>query len=74
MPCSRRAAPFAQWPPRFSGESNTGSCRTHTPFWTTASAAQPTEQCVHTVRRVSTLPSPPAALGASAASALPITP
>ena len=51
MPCSRTEAPLAQCAPRFSGESNTGSCRTHTPFFTTASTAQPTEQCVHTVRR-----------------------
>jgi hypothetical protein len=32
------------------GESNTGSCRTQTPFSTTASIEQPTEQWVHTVR------------------------
>ena len=56
MPCSRTDAPFAQCAPRLSGESNTGSCRTHTPFCTTASIAQPTEQCVHTVRFTSTLP------------------
>ena len=30
--------------------------RTHTPFCTTASIAQPTEQCVHTVRFTSILP------------------
>jgi hypothetical protein len=40
-----------------SGESNTGSWRTQTPFCTTASIAQPTEQCVHTVRLTSTVPS-----------------
>src|ERR1700682_4737291 len=57
MPCSRIDAPFAQCAPRLIGESNTGSCRVHTPFWTTASIAQPTEQCVQTVRLTSTLPS-----------------
>src|SRR5678815_509279 len=57
MPCSRTEAPLAQWPPRLSGESNTGSCRIHTPFCTTASTAQPTEQCVQTERFTSTLPS-----------------
>src|SRR5205085_12494563 len=56
MPCSRTEAPFAQCAPRLSGESNTGSCRTQTPFCTTASIEQPTEQCVHTVRLTSTLP------------------
>src|SRR3990172_348388 len=50
MPCSRIEAPFAQCAPRLIGESNTGSWRTQTPFSTTASMAQPTEQCVHTVR------------------------
>src|SRR5216110_1679463 len=50
MPCSRIEAPFAQCAPRLSGESNTGSWRTQTPFCTTASIAQPTEQCVHTER------------------------
>jgi hypothetical protein len=39
------------------GESNTGSWRTQTPFTTTASMAQPTEQWVHTERFTSTLPS-----------------
>src|SRR5688572_9483727 len=53
MPCSRIEAPLAQCAPRLNGESNTGSWRTHTPFCTTASMAQPTEQCVHTVRLVS---------------------
>src|SRR5436190_3310311 len=57
MPCSRTEAPLAQCAPRLSGESNTGSCRTHTPFCTTASIEQPTEQCVHTVRFTSSLPS-----------------
>ncbi len=67
MPCSRTDAPLAQCAPRLSGESNTGSCRTHTPFCTTASMAQPTEQCVHTERLTSMLP-----LVSAAASALPI--
>src|SRR5215469_2928185 len=70
MPCSRTDAPLAQCAPRLSGESNTGSWRTQTPFWTTASIEQPTEQCVHTVRLVSILP----AAGSSLASALPMTP
>ncbi len=55
MPCSRTEAPLAQCAPRLSGESNTGSCRIQTPFSTTASTEQPTEQCVHTVRLTSTL-------------------
>ncbi len=49
------------------GESNTGSCRTQTPFSTTASDAQPTEQCVHTVRRTTTVPLPSMLLAPSAA-------
>src|SRR6185436_2198675 len=53
MPCSRIEAPFAQCAPRLIGESNTGSWRTQTPFSTTASIAQPTEQCVQTVRLTS---------------------
>ena len=57
MPCSRIEAPLAQCAPRLIGESNTGSWRTHTPFCTTASIAQPTEQCVQTVRLTSILPS-----------------
>src|SRR5262249_35495136 len=68
-PCSRTDAPLAQCEPRLSGESNAGSCRIHTPFCTTASIEQPTEQCVHTVRLVSSFPA-----ASSAASALPITP
>src|SRR5688572_23806826 len=52
-PCSRIEAPLAQCAPRLNGESNTGSWRTQTPFSTTASMAQPTEQCVHTVRLIS---------------------
>jgi hypothetical protein len=57
MPCSRIEAPFAQCEPRLIGESNTGSWRTQTPFSTTASIAQPTEQCVQTVRFTSTFTS-----------------
>src|SRR5713226_3358772 len=68
MPTSRTAAPLAQCEPRLIGESNTGSCPTHTPFCTTASTAQPTEQWVQTVRLVSTLPWP----GIASACALPI--
>src|SRR6476659_948396 len=68
-PCSRSAAPLAQCAPRLIGESNTGSWRTHTPFSTTASTAQPTEQWLHTVRRTSTLPLPMAASRPSAARA-----
>src|SRR5258706_4451500 len=56
IPCSRTEAPLAQCAPRFNGESNTGSCRTHTPSVTTASIEQPTEQCVQTVRLTSVLP------------------
>jgi hypothetical protein len=70
MPCSRTEAPLAQCAPRFSGESNTGSWRIQTPFCTTASIEQPTEQCVQTVRLTSTLPVSPSL----AAWALPITP
>ena len=66
-PCSRSAAPLAQCAPRLSGESNTGSWRTQTPFSTTASTAQPTEQCEHTVRRTTGFAF---AAGASAACAL----
>src|SRR5687768_7048259 len=56
MPCSRTLAPLAQCAPMLRGESNTGSWRTQTPSVTTASIAQPTEQCVHTVRFTSVLP------------------
>ncbi len=49
-PCSRTDAPFAQCAPRLIGDSKTGFCRVHTPFSTVASTAQPTEQCVQTVR------------------------
>src|SRR5688572_2636538 len=68
MPCSRIDAPLAQCAPRLIGESKTGSCRTHTPFCTTASTEQPTEQCVHTVRLTSTVPP----VWVSAARAFPI--
>src|SRR5438105_4480285 len=68
MPCSRTEAPLAQCAPRLSGEANTGSCRIHTPFCTTASIEQPTEQCVHTVRFTSICP----LVSSSFASALPI--
>src|SRR5262245_22888670 len=54
-PFSRTAAPLAQCAPRLIGLSNTGSWRTQTPFSTTASIAQPTEQWPHTVRLTSTL-------------------
>ena len=56
MPCSRTAAPFAQCEPRLIGESNTGSWPTQTPFRTTASMAQPTEQCVQTERLTTVSP------------------
>ncbi len=67
-PCSRSAAPLAQCAPRLIGLSNTGFWRTHTPFCTTASVAQPTEQCEQIVRLISIAPlaAPPSA----AASAL----
>jgi hypothetical protein len=68
IPCSRTDAPLAQCAPRFSGDSNTGSCRVHTPLTTIASTAQPTEQCVQTVRFFSTL------VASFCASAVPITP
>src|SRR5688572_22596272 len=58
MPCSRIEEPLAQCAPRLIGESKHGSCRIHTPFSTTASREQPTEQCVQTVRLISTLPPP----------------
>ena len=67
MPCSRIEAPLAQCAPRLIGESNTGSCLVQTPFSTTASIAQPTEQCVQTVRLISMAPA-----ASSFASAMPI--
>src|SRR5688572_10744709 len=69
MPCSRMEAPFAQCAPRLIGESNTGSWRIHTPFCTTASIEQPTEQCVQIVRLTSSLP-PAASCAASALSTM----
>src|SRR5581483_8067689 len=54
--CSRAAAPLAQWAPRLRGESKPGSWPIHTPFCTSASIVQPTEQCVHTVFFMSILP------------------
>ena len=57
---------MAQCAPRLIGESNTGSWRIHTPFCTTASMAQPTEQCVQTVRLTSILPPASCAVAASA--------
>src|SRR5512144_749695 len=68
-PFSRTAAPLAQCEPRLIGLSNTGSWRTQTPFSTTASIAQPTEQWPHTVRLTSTFLSPAAAFAGSAACA-----
>src|SRR5258706_8851050 len=65
MPCSRMLAPLAQCAPMLSGESNTGSWRTHTPSWTTASIEQPTEQCVQMVRFTSSFPVAPGAALAS---------
>src|ERR1700704_1503880 len=59
IPCSRTDAPLAQCAPRLSGESNTGSWRIQTPFWTTASTEQPTEQWVHTVRLTTVSPASP---------------
>jgi hypothetical protein len=48
------------------GESNTGSWRTQTPFSTTASTAQPTEQWPQTVRLTTTFFSPAPAHGSAA--------
>jgi hypothetical protein len=58
MPCSRMEEPLAQCEPMLIGESNTGSCRIHTPFCTTASREQPTEQWVQIVRLTSSAPAP----------------
>ena len=60
---------MAQCAPRLIGESNTGSWRTQTPFSTTASTAQPTEQWVQTVRLTSILPLPTAGAADAAACA-----
>src|SRR6185503_1512854 len=70
MPCSRIEAPLAQCEPRLSGESNTGSWRIHTPFCTTASIEQPTEQWVQMVRLTSSLPSPASGAAAAALSTM----
>src|SRR5512140_1597785 len=69
-PCSRIDEPFAQCAPRLIGESNTGFCRVHTPFSTVASTAQPTEQCVQTVRLTSAL----VAASSFCAAAVPMAP
>ncbi len=47
-PCtsSRTEAPLAQCVPRLIGDSHAGSWPTHTPFCTSATTVQPTEQCV----------------------------
>ena len=52
-PCSRTAAPLAQWAPRLNGESKSGSCPVHTPSWTSAITPHPTEQWVQMLRRIS---------------------
>src|SRR5215475_1312892 len=68
-PCtsSRVAAPLAQCEPRLIGESQPGSCPTHTPLTTSPMTVQPTEQCVQTFFLVTA----PAVSGpAAAASAL----
>ena len=54
--CSRTDAPFAQWAPRLNGLSQPGSCPTHTPFATSATTVQPTEQWVQTDFFSSTFP------------------
>src|SRR3954453_11627948 len=56
-PCtsSRTEAPLAQCEPRFSGLSQPGSCPIHTPFATSATTVQPTEQCVQIALVVVTL-------------------
>ncbi len=51
-PCSRTEAPLAQWAPRLNGDSKSGSWPVQTPFWTSAITPQPTEQWVHTLRRI----------------------
>src|SRR5215211_2616774 len=54
-PCtsSRTEAPLAQCDPRLSGLSQAGSWPTQTPFWTSATTVQPTEQCVQMFFRIS---------------------
>src|SRR6201997_2790839 len=49
---SRTAAPLAQCEPRLIGESQLGSWPIQTPFDTSAVTVQPTEQCVHTLLRM----------------------
>ena len=45
---SRTDAPLAQCAPRLIGLSQPGSCPVQTPFCTSATTVQPTEQCVQT--------------------------
>src|SRR5581483_12285367 len=64
---SRTEAPLAQFEPRLIGESQLGSCPTHTPLTTSAVTVQPTAQCVQMLLRMVA----PAVSGpAAAASAL----
>src|ERR1700741_4174329 len=51
---SRTEAPLAQCEPRLIGLSQLGSWPIHTPFATSAVTVQPTEQCVHTLLRITT--------------------
>src|SRR5262249_54036704 len=51
---SRAAAPFAHGEPRLIGESQPGSWPIHTPFATSATTVQPTEQCVQIFLRMVT--------------------
>ena len=55
-PCSRTDAPFAQCAPRLNGESKSGSWPVQTPFCTSATMPQPTEQCVQTLFLIVTSP------------------
>src|SRR5260370_1097976 len=66
-PCtsSRTEAPLAQCEPRLIGESQPGSWPIHTPFATSATTVQPTEQCVQMFLRMVTCA--PAGGGAAAA-------
>src|SRR5215468_11025050 len=59
---SRVAAPLAQCEPRLIGLSHPGSWPIHTPFDTSASTVQPTEQCVQIFFRIVA----PATLGPAA--------
>ncbi len=54
--CSRTEAPLAQCAPRLNGLSQPGSCPTQTPFDTSATTVQPTEQWVQMDFLVSTAP------------------